>query len=101
MKLIQQQAHFWELYQQQEQYYFGFAVDTGDAIHCWHLQLTEQQILDYKKQGRDAIEQLAKNFSQQVYQANFNQLKAQQVDQETEKSMHIAFKAWHQSVSKI
>ena len=100
MQLIEQQPHFWELYQQQENYYLGFAIDTGDAMHCWHLQLTEQQILAYKQQGSAAIEQLAKHFSQQVYQANFKDLKAQQVDQETEAKMQRAFKIWHQTVSK-
>lgn len=99
MKLIQQQPHFWELYQQQDQYYLGFAVDTGDAMHCWHLQLTQQQILAYQEQGRAAIEQLAKDFSHQVYQANFKQLKAQQVDPLTEAKMQVAFKAWRQTAS--
>ena len=100
MQLIQQQPHFWELYQQQDHYYLGFAVDTGDAMHCWHLQLTNEQILDYQQQGIAAIEQLAKQFSQQVYQANFTQLQAQTVDQATEAQMQQTYKAWHQTVSK-
>lgn len=99
MQLIQQQAHFWELYQQQDNYYLGFAVDTGDAMHCWHLQLTKQQILEYQSQGVEAIECLAKAFTEQVYQANFTQLKAQQVDATTEAKMQHAFKQWHQSAS--
>ena len=99
MQLIEKQNHFWELYQQQEQYYLGFAIDTGDAMHCWHLQLTQQQILDYQQQGRAALEQLAKQLSQQVYQANFTQLKAQQVDAATQAKMQEAFKQWHQSGS--
>lgn len=99
MNLIDQQAHFWELYQAQQQYYLGFAIDTGDAMHCWHLQLTDQQILAYQEQGRAAIEQLAKQLSQQVYQANFTQLKAQQVDTATQDKMQAAFKQWHQSAS--
>ena len=99
MKLIQQQAHFWELYQDQKNYYLGFAIVTGDAMHCWHLQLTQQQILDYQQQGRAALEQLAKQLSQQVYQANFTQLKAQQVDTATQDKMQAAFKQWHQTTS--
>ncbi|WP_298145219.1 hypothetical protein [uncultured Acinetobacter sp.] len=99
MQLIQQQAHFWELYQQQDNYYLGFAIDTGDAMHCWHLQLTDQQILAYQEQGRAALEQLAKQLSQQVYQANFSQLKAQQVDAVTEAKMQAAFQQWHQTAS--
>lgn len=97
MQIIEKQNHFWELYQQQEQYYLGFAVDTGDAMHCWHLQLTEQQILDYKQQGRAAIEQLAKIFTQYIYQGNFKQLKAQQVNQATQAQMQQAYKVWHQT----
>lgn len=99
MQLIEKQNHFWDLYQQQEQYYLGFAIDTGDAMHCWHLQLTQQQILDYQQQGRAALEQLTKKLSQQVYQANFTQLKAQQVDTATQDKMQAAFKQWHQTTS--
>jgi hypothetical protein len=99
MKLIQQQPHFWELYQAQQQYYLGFAVDTGDAMHCWHLRLTDQQILAYQQQGIAAIQQLAKDFSQQIYQANFKVLQAQQVDLATEEKMQAAFKTWRQTVS--
>lgn len=99
MELIEQQPHFWELYQQQDHYYFGFAVDTGDAMHCWYLQLTEQQILDYQSEGIDAIECLAKKFTEQVYQANFIQLQAQQVDAATQAEMQYAFKQWYQTAS--
>ena len=99
MKIIDQQPHFWELYQDQENYYLGFAIDTGDAMHCWHLQLTDQQILAYQQQGRAAIQQLAKALSQHVYHANFKVLQAQQVDQATEAKMQAAFKAWRQSTS--
>ena len=99
MKIIDQQPHFWELYQNQENYYLGFAIDTGDAMHCWYLQLTDQQILAYQQQGRAAIQQLAKALSQHVYQANFNMLQAQQVDPLTEEKMQAAFKTWRQSTS--
>ena len=99
MQLIQQQAHFWELYQAHDNYYLGFAIDTGDAMHCWYLQLTQQQVLAYQEQGVAEIEQLAKQFSQQVYQANFTQLKAQQVDTATQDKMQAAFKQWHQTTS--
>ena len=99
MKIIDQQPHFWELYQDQDNYYLGFAIDTGDAMHCWHLQLTEQQTLAYQQQGRAAIQQLAKALSQHVYHANFKVLQAQQVDQATEAKMQAAFKAWRQSTS--
>ena len=99
MKIIDQQPHFWELYQNQENYYLGFAIDTGDAMHCWYLQLTDQQILAYQQQGRAAIQQLAKALSQHVYQANFNVLQAQQVDPLTEEKMKAAFKTWRQSTS--
>ena len=101
MKLLEQQAHFWELYQDQEKYYLGFAIDTGDAMHCWHLQLTDQQILAYQQQGRAAIQQLAKALSQHVYQANFKVLQAQQVDPRTEAKIQTAFKTWRQSTSNI
>lgn len=100
MQLIDQQPHFWELYQQQDNYYLGFAVDTGDAMHCWHLKLSSEQSENYQQQGRTFLEDWTKQLTQAIYTANFTVLKAQQVDPNLETKMRQAYKEWYQTVAK-
>ncbi len=45
MHLIEQQAHFWELYQTQDDYYLSIAVDMSSVVSCWDIYLTEVEIL--------------------------------------------------------
>ena len=52
MKLIEHEAHFWELYKDAEQYYLSIAVDMSSVVSCWDLVLTRDEIFSYKQQGR-------------------------------------------------
>jgi len=48
MNLIEQQAHFWELYQTQDDYYLSIAVDMSSVVSCWDPWLA-CSLLDFHK----------------------------------------------------
>ena len=43
MHLIEQQPHFWELYQDDSNYYLSIAIDMSSVVSCWDIKLTENE----------------------------------------------------------
>lgn len=94
MYLIEQQAHFWELYQTQDDYYLSIAVDMSSVVSCWDIYLTEVEILAYQNKGRIAIEDLANSIVAETYRGDFSNLAARKVPREIQQQMQTAFKTW-------
>ena len=94
MYLIEQQAHFWELYQTQDDYYLSIAVDMSSVVSCWDIYLTEVEILAYQNKGRIAIEDLASSIVAETYRGDFSNLAARKVPREIQQQMQTAFKIW-------
>ena len=94
MYLIEQQAHFWELYQTQDDYYLSIAVDMSSVVSCWDIYLTEVEILAYQNKGRIAIEDLANSIVAETYRGDFSNLAARKVPKEIQQQMQTAFKTW-------
>jgi hypothetical protein len=93
MNLIEQQAHFWELYQTQDDYYLSIAVDMSSVVSCWDIYLTEE-ILAYHNKGRIAIEDLANSIVAETYRGDFSNIAARKVPKEIQQQMQTAFKTW-------
>ena len=94
MYLIEQQAHFWELYQTQDDYYLSIAVDMSSVVSCWDIYLTEVEILAYHNKGRIAIEDLANSIVAETYRGDFSNIAARKVSKEIQQQMQTAFKIW-------
>jgi len=94
MHLIEQQAHFWELYQTQDDYYLSIAVDMSSVVSCWDIYLTEVEILAYQNKGRIAIEELTNLIVAETYRGDFSNLAARKVPKEIQQQMQTAFKTW-------
>lgn len=94
MKLIEHEPHFWELYQDHQQYYLGIAVDMSSVVSCWDIFLTSEQIDVYQQQGRESIVVLAKTIVDAVYRGDFSYLKQHQVSPEQTQAMQMAFQKW-------
>ena len=94
MHLIEQQAHFWELYQTQDDYYLSIAVDMSSVVSCWDIYLTEVEILAYQNKGRIAIEDLANSIVAETYRGDFSNIAARKVSKEIQQQMQTAFKIW-------
>ena len=94
MHLIEQQAHFWELYQTQDDYYLSIAVDMSSVVSCWDIYLTEVEILAYQNKGRIAIEDLANLIVAETYRGDFSNIAARKVSKEIQQQMQMAFKTW-------
>lgn len=94
MQLIDQQAHFWELYQAQDQYYLSIAVDMSSVVSCWDIALTENDIAQYQHKGRIAIEDLANSIVAETYRGDFSNLERHKVTDHIQQQMHTAFKVW-------
>ena len=94
MYLIEQQAHFWELYQTQDDYYLSIAVDMSSVVSCWDIYLTEVEILAYQNKGRIAIEDLASSIVAETYRGDFSNIAARKVSKEIQQQMQTAFKIW-------
>ena len=94
MYLIEQQAHFWELYQTQDDYYLSIAVDMSSVVSCWDIYLTEVEILAYQNKGRIAIEDLANSIVAETYRGDFSNIAARKVPKEIQQQMQTAFKTW-------
>ena len=94
MQLIEQQAHFWELYQAQDQYYLSIAVDMSSVVSCWDIALTEADIAQYQHKGRIAIEDLANSIVAETYRGDFSNLEARAVSEQIQQEIQTAFKAW-------
>ena len=94
MHLIEQQPHFWELYQNQDHYYLSIAVDMSSVVSCWDIVLTELEIQNYQNNGRIAIEDLANSIVTETYRGDFSNLEARKVSEQIQQELQIAFKAW-------
>lgn len=94
MQLIDQQAHFWELYQAQDQYYLSIAVDMSSVVSCWDIALTETDIVQYQHKGRIAIEDLANSIVAETYRGDFSNLERNKVPVQIQQQMQMAFKVW-------
>ena len=94
MRLIDQQPHFWELYQDDSNYYLSIAVDMSSVVSCWDIYLTEVEILAYQNKGRIAIEDLANSIVAETYRGDFSNIAARKVPKEIQQQMQTAFKTW-------
>ncbi|MEG0605636.1 MAG: hypothetical protein RR487_14140 [Acinetobacter sp.] len=94
MTLIEQQPHFWELYQNQDHYYLSIAVDMSSVVSCWDIVLTELEIQNYQNNGRISIEELANSIVTETYRGDFSNLEARKVSEQIQQELQIAFKAW-------
>ena len=97
MQLIEQEPHFWELYQQEQQYFLGIAVDMSSVVTCWDLVLSADQIRDYQEQGRGSIENIAKNITAAAYKGDFSELERNKASVEQQHSMQTTYRAWRQT----
>lgn len=94
MQLIEQQAHFWELYQAQDRYYLSIAVDMSSVVSCWDIALTETDIVQYQHKGRIVIEDLANSIVAETYRGDFSNLERNKVPVQIQQQMQMAFKVW-------
>jgi len=94
MRLIDQQPHFWELYQDDSNYYLSIAVDMSSVVSCWDIYLTEVEIQAYHNKGRIAIEELTNLIVAETYRGDFSNLTARKVPKEIQQQMQTAFKTW-------
>lgn len=94
MRLIDQQPHFWELYQDDSNYYLSIAVDMSSVVSCWDIYLTEVEIQAYHNKGRIAIEELTNLIVAETYRGDFSNIAARKVPKEIQQQMQTAFKTW-------
>ena len=94
MKLIDQQPHFWELYQNNSNYYLSIAVDMSSVVSCWNIALTIDEIQQYQQNGRVIIEELANLIVKETYRGDFSTLASRKVSEQIEQQIQIAFQAW-------
>ena len=94
MNLIEQQPYFWELYQNQDQYYLSIAVDMSSVVSCWDIYLAQVEIQNFLSNGRIVIEELAESIVSETYRGNFSNLEARAVSEDIQKEIQAAFKIW-------
>ena len=94
MNLIEQQPHFWELYQDDSNYYLSIAVDMSSVVSCWDIYLTQAEIQKFQSDGRIVIEELAESIVSETYRGNFSNLEARAVSEDIQKEIQAAFKIW-------
>ena len=94
MKLIEHEAHFWELYKEAEKYYLSIAVDMSSVVSCWDLVLTRDEIFSYKQQGRESLEKLAKSMVDGVYRGDSSLMDSRLAEENERKAIQLAFKQW-------
>ena len=94
MHLIEQQPHFWELYQDDSNYYLSIAIDMSSVVSCWDIKLTENEIKRFQSQGRVAIEEIAGLIVRETYRGDFSTLASRKVSEQIEQQIQTAFKAW-------
>ena len=98
MHLINQQPHFWELYQEESNYYLSIAVDMSSVVSCWDIQLTDTEVKKFQEQGTVAIEVLANSIVTETYRGDFSNLEARAVSEQVKQEIQNAFKTWRKSV---
>ena len=96
MNLIEHEPHFWELYQDFEQYYLSIAIDMSSVVSCWDLVLTQDEIRAYKQQGRAGIQDLAKSMVHVAYKGDFSLMENRLAKAEARQAMQAAFKTWRE-----
>lgn len=96
MKLIDHQAHFWELYCENAQYFLSIAVDMSSVVSCWDLILSPEEIRDYQLLGRSQIELIAKQIITAAYRGDFSPMESRLATLEQQQAMLACFKAWQQ-----
>ena len=94
MILIEQQPHFWELYQNQDNYYLSIAVDMSSVVSCWDIGLTEIEIQNYQNNGCIVIEELANSIVTETYRVDFSNLEARKVSEQIQQELRAAYKIW-------
>ena len=94
MNLIEQQPHFWELYQNHDQYYLSIAVDMSSVVSCWDIRLADDVAEYYKNKGRIAIEELADRIVKESYCGDFSLLEQLSASPEDKQAMQQAFMLW-------
>ena len=94
MNLIEHQPHFWELYQNQDQYYLSIAVDMSSVVSCWNIYLAQVEIQNFLSNGRIVVEELAESIVSETYRGNFSNLEARAVSEDIQKEIQAAFKIW-------
>ena len=94
MKLIEHEAHFWELYKEAEQYYLSIAVDLSSVVSCWDLVLTQDEILLYKQQGRNSLEELTQSMVACAYRGDFSLMDSRLAEENERQAIQVAFKQW-------
>lgn len=94
MDLIEQQPHFWELYQNQDQYYLSIAVDMSSVVSCWDIYLTQAEIQKFQCDGRIVIEELAESIVSETYRGDFSNLEARTISEDIQKEIQATFKIW-------
>ncbi|MBK0065185.1 MULTISPECIES: hypothetical protein [unclassified Acinetobacter] len=94
MQLIEIEPHFWELYQQDKQFFLSIAIDLSSVVSCWDLILTAEEILLYQTDGREAILTLTEQFVVQVYRGDCTGLEQRMASSQQKKMMNNTFKTW-------
>lgn len=94
MHLIDQQFHFWELYQDDSNYYLSIAVDMSSVVSCWSIVLTAAEISQYQANGRVVIEELTNLIVKETYRGDFSTLESRQVSEQIEQQIQTTFKKW-------
>ena len=94
MHLIEQQPHFWELYQDDSNYYLSIAIDMSSVVSCWDIKLTENEIKRFQSQGRVAIEEIAGLIVRKTYRGDFSTLESRKVSADIEQQIQMTFKVW-------
>ncbi|OTG63888.1 hypothetical protein [Acinetobacter silvestris] len=94
MKLIEHEPHFWELYQHNDHYYLGIAVDMSSVVSCWDLVLSAQEILDYQNIGRDSIKDLAQQIIDAAYKGDFSMMESRVATPQVKEMMQATYTVW-------
>ncbi len=93
MKMIEQEVHFWELYQDGTRYYFSIAIDMSSVVSCWYIHLDAEEAVFYQQNGRPFLHDFAQEIVHQTYRGDFSFLEQREVSEQVQKLMQHAFKA--------
>ena len=94
MKLIEQEPHFWELYQNNEHYYLSVAVDMSSVVSCWDLILPQPEIDAYQARGRVSIEAFTKTIIDAAYKGDFSVIDRHLASEQDKQTMQATYQTW-------
>lgn len=97
MILIEQEPYFWELYQNNEKYYLGIAVDMSSVVSCWDLVLPQPEIDGYQAKGRVSIEVFAKTIIDAAYKGDFSVIDRHLASDQDKQIMQATYQTWRSS----